>query len=68
MKVEVDVIVTLGIKTGFTVIVVTVLVAGLPVTQFAFEVNTTVTMSPFANVVLLYVLLLVPTLEPFTFH
>ena len=43
-------------------------VAGLPVTQAAFDVIFTVTWSPFASVDEEYVLLLVPTLLPLTFH
>ena len=40
---------TLTGKFGFTVIVIFPLVAGLPVAQVAFEVKTTVTISPFTN-------------------
>ena len=43
---------TLTGKFGFTVIVIPVLVAGLPVAQgVAFDVSTTVTTSPFTSVV-----------------
>ncbi len=42
---------TLTGKFGFTVVTIALLVAGLPVAQgVALEVNTTVTISPFANV------------------
>ena len=51
---EVPLIDTEGVTTGFTVIVILLLVAGLPVAQGdAFEVSTTKTKSPFASVVLL---------------
>jgi hypothetical protein len=59
---------TLAGKLGFTVIVTALLVAGLPVAHVAFEVITTVTTSLFANVFVVNVLLLVPALDPFTFH
>ena len=60
---------TEGVRTGFTVIVMTLLVAGLPVAQgVAFEVRITFTKSPFASVVEANVLLLVPALTPFTCH
>ena len=60
---------TLTGKFGFTVIVIPALVAGFPVAQgVAFDVNTTVTMSPFTSVVEEYVLLLISTFVPFTFH
>ena len=55
-------------KFGFTVMATALDVAGLPVAQVAFEVNTQVTMFPFAKELLEYVALLVPTLAPFTFH
>jgi hypothetical protein len=54
--------------TGLTVIVKVFEVAGLPVTQVAFEVITTDTISPLTSVAEVKVLLLVPTLTPFTFH
>ena len=60
--------VTLTGKFGFTVIVIPVLVAGLPVAQVALDVNTTVTISPLFKVVVVNILLLVPALAPFTFH
>ena len=59
---------TLTGKLGFTVIVIALDVAGLPVTQAAFDVITHVTVFPFANVVVVYVGELVPTFTPFTFH
>lgn len=44
-------ILTLTAMFGLTVMLIAVLVAGLPVAHgVAFEVNTTVTASPFANV------------------
>ena len=55
-------------KFGFTVMVTALDVAGLPVAQVAFEVNTQVTIFPFAKELLEYVALFVPTLAPFTFH
>ena len=59
---------TLTGKLGFTVIVIFPLVAGFVVAQVALEVKTTVTMSPFANVEFVYVVLLIPTFPPFNFH
>jgi hypothetical protein len=60
---------TLAGKFGFTVIAIALEVAGLPVKQgVAFDVNTQVTMSPFAKVVLVYVAAFDPTLVPFNFH
>ena len=62
-------ILTLTGKFGFTVIVIGLLVAGLPVAQgVAFEVKTTVTTSLFDKVVEANVVLLVPTLLPLSFH
>lgn len=55
-------------KFGFTVIVTVFDVAGLPVTQGAFEVITHVTVFPLVNVALVYVGEFVPTFTPFTFH
>ena len=55
-------------KFGFTVIVIPPDVAGLPVAQVAFDVNTQVMTSPFTNVELEYVVELMPTLLPFNFH
>ncbi|MNQ66361.1 hypothetical protein D3C85_808520 [compost metagenome] len=60
---------TLAGKFGFTVIVIALEVAGLPVKQgVAFEVNTQVTMSPFAKAALVYVAAFDPTFVPFNFH
>lgn len=62
-------ILTLTGKFGFTVMVIALLVAGFPVAHgVRLEVISTVTMSPWANAVEVYVLLLIPTLAPFTFH
>ena len=52
----------------FTVIVNVLEVAGFPVGQTALDVRMQVTASELAKVVLEYVLLLVPTLTPFTCH
>ena len=59
---------TLTGKAGFTVIVNVFDVAGLPVAQVAFEVNTQVTVFPFVNIAFEYVGEFVPTLAPFSFH
>ena len=59
---------TLTGRFGLTVIVRAFDVAGLPVAQVAFEVSWHVTMSPAANAALVYVVLLEPTLVPFSFH
>ena len=59
---------TLTGKFGFTVMVIVFEVAGFPVTQVAFDVNTQVTRSPFTNTALVYVGLFAPTFVPFTFH
>ena len=53
---------------GFTVIVTALLVAVVAVTQLNEEVITQVTMSPFANAELEYVVEFVPTFDPFNFH
>lgn len=42
--------ITLTVRFEFTIIVVFPLIAGLPVAQFSFDVNTTEITSPFANV------------------
>ena len=56
-------------KLGFTVMVVPALVAGFPVAQgVAFEVRITFTISLFAKVVVVNVLLLLPAFELFTCH
>ena len=46
------VILTLAATLGLTTIVIALEVAGLPVTQLAFDVITQVTVFPFASVVL----------------
>jgi hypothetical protein len=61
-------ILTLAGRFGFTVIVIWFDEAGLPVAQVAFEVISTFTRSPFANVVVVYVVLFVPTAVPFSLH
>ena len=60
--------VTEGITTGFTVIVIPAedVVAGL--TQVAFDVITHVTICPLVRVVVVKFELLVPALTPLTFH
>lgn len=69
MEVAEAAILTLTGMFGLTVMLIALLVAGLPVAHgAAFDVNTTVTTSPLANVDVLYVLLLPPTLAPFNFH
>ena len=55
-------------KFGFTVIVKILEVAGLPVAQVALEVRTQVTVSPSDNDAFVYVVLLVPTSVPLSFH
>ena len=54
-------------KFGFTVMVTALLVAGLPVAQVAFEVSMQVTTSLVTGVYE-YVVLLLPTFDPLTFH
>ena len=62
-------ILTLAGKFGFTVIVIVFDVVGELVKHgVAFEVITTLTVFPLANVFDVYVALFVPTLLPFTFH
>jgi hypothetical protein len=61
-------ILTLAARIGFTTIVTVFEVAGLPVAQVAFEVITQVMVFPFARVLFVYVVLLVPTLVPLSFH
>ena len=58
----------LGAEGADTVMVIAFEVAGLPSTPLRFEVITQVTISPLASVLELYVVELVPTLTPFTFH
>ena len=57
-----------GVTAGSTVIVIEFDVAVVGDAQVAVEVMTHVTTEPVANVVVVYVALLVPTLVPFTFH
>ena len=45
--------VTDGVSNGFTVMVISLPVAGLPIAQVALEVSTTVTLSPLARALLL---------------
>ena len=63
-----EAILTLAAWLAFTVVVIAFDVAGDPVAQVALEVITTVTASLFAKVVVVYVVLLVPTLVEPTFH
>ena len=58
---------TLAGKFGLTAMEIAFETAGLPVAQTALEVISQVTLSPLANVLLLYALLL-PTTIPFIFH
>ena len=58
----------LTVGLGFTVIVVVGDVAGEPVAQVALEVSMQVTASLLLNDEDVYVVLLAPTLEPFTCH
>ena len=53
---------------ALTVIVRAFDVAGLPVAQVALEVSWQVTTSPATKAALVYVVLLEPTLAPFSFH
>ena len=57
-----------GVKTGFTVFEIALLVAVVGAEHAAFEVSTTVTELLLANVFDVNVELLVPVLFPFTFH
>jgi hypothetical protein len=59
---------TLAGRTGSTVVVILLLVAGLPIAQVALEVSTTETVCPFVNKVVLYVGLLEPTGAAPTYH
>ena len=61
-------IVTDGVDTLLTVMVIAFEVAGLPVTPAWLEVMTQVTTSPLTRLLVEYVVLLVPTFVPFTFH
>ena len=68
MVVALAAMLTLTGKFGFTVIVMVLDVAGLPVPQVAVDVNMHVTVFPFVNVVVVNVGELVPAFTPFTFH
>ena len=69
IDVDVEVIDTDGVTNAFTTMVTVLLVAGLPVAQgVAFEVRITFTISLFAKVVVVNVLLLLPAFELFTCH
>ena len=61
-------ILTLTGRFGFTVIVMVLEVAGLPVAQVALEVSTQLTTFPFDSVEFEYVAELTPTFTPFSFH
>jgi len=63
-----DVILTLAVTVGFTVITTAFDVAGLPVAQDSLEVMTQVTDWPLVSVLLVYVGLLAPTFVALTFH
>jgi hypothetical protein len=58
---------TLTGRFELTVIVIVLDVAGLPVAHVAFDVSTQLITSLFAGVYV-YVLMLVPTFPPLTFH
>jgi hypothetical protein len=62
------VMITLAVTVGLTVIVITFDVAGLPVTQFAFEVSIHEIRFPFVKPVVVYVALFVPTFVAPFFH
>ncbi len=59
---------TEGVRFGFTVIVIELLIGLLEARQVALLASTTVMISPLANVVDVNVLLFVPVFTPFTFH
>ena len=59
---------TLVVRLGLTVIVTLLDVTVVVLTQAAVDVITQVTTSEFDNVFVLNVALLVPALNPFTFH
>jgi hypothetical protein len=61
-------ILTVGTGIGCTVIVIGLLVAVIGAAHVAVEVRTTVTMSLFASVAEVKLLLFVPALVLFTFH
>ena len=59
---------TAGVAAALMEMVIAFEVAGLPVTPERLEVITQVTICPLVSAELLYVLELVPTFAPFTFH
>ena len=60
---------TLAVMMGFTIIAITLEIAGLPAAQgVTLEINLQVTKSPFTNVLLENTAALMPTTFPFTFH
>jgi hypothetical protein len=59
---------TAGTRIGFTVIVIAFELTGVATAQFAFEVNKTVTRSPFTNTEVEKLGELVPAFRPLTFH
>ena len=66
--VALDEILTEGVTTLFTVIVIWLLVAEEGEGHTAFDVMTTVTLSLLTNEAVVKVALLVPTFAPFSFH
>ena len=65
---DVNAIETAGVTVAFTVMVIALEVAGLPVTPERFEVITQVTICPVVKLVVVKVGLLVPAFTPFIFH
>jgi hypothetical protein len=65
---DVELIITDAGPGGTTVIEIELDVAGEPVAQLKLDVMITVTMSPLAKVLVVYVGEFVPTLPPFTCH
>jgi hypothetical protein len=61
LSASLETILTLAGKFGFSMVIIALLVAGLPVAQVAFEVMTTVTGCPDTRVVVVYVALFDPT-------
>ena len=61
-------IITDGVTTAVTIIVIAFDVTVAGEAQVAVDVITQVTASPFVNAAFVYVLLFVPTLLPFNFH
>ena len=59
---------TLTGKLELTVMLMALETAGLPVLQASLEASAQVTTSPVTNALLLYVVLLEPTVVPFTFQ